>query len=334
MTRSRPASDAPFSRLVVLGLGLVGGSVALAARERGLAQRVIGAGGRRSRLELAHRRGLVDEIDEPAAAAHGADLLVLATPVGVMSGVLEEVAPQLSSGALVTDVGSVKAVLAETLPGLLPPGVSYVGAHPMAGSHLRGIEHARADLFEGAGCAVTPLPGTDADAVSRVVGFWQALGARVVMRDPGVHDREVAWISHLPHTLAFSFAHALAKAPRAAGELAGGGFRDFTRIARGDPKLWADILSTNRKALVGPLQACGEALSRLASAVDAGDTGALESFLNTARCSLSALSPSDFEWEERTDGIENARSGGEIPEISADPQETRSATSRRIDDNT
>ena len=243
-------------RVAVLGLGLLGGSVAAAARRRGVAKRVAGATRRREVLEEALARGYIDEAGPPEAISRGADLVVLATPVYAMADTLRRIAPALSEGTVVTDVGSVKAPLAETLPGLLPPGVVYVGSHPMAGSHQRGLEHARQDLFDGAPCIVTTGSG-DEVAERRVADFWQALGARVLHRDPATHDSEVAWMSHLPHALAFAFAHALAESPDGAHDVAGAGFRDFTRIAHSEPELWADILTANRKALTGPLPASG-----------------------------------------------------------------------------
>jgi prephenate dehydrogenase len=290
-----------FQRMAVLGLGLLGGSLAVAARRSGVALRTVGAGRRRAPLEQALRDGLVDEIADPAAAVKGADLVVLACPVGAMESLLRAVAPELAPGAIVTDVGSVKGSLADRLPALVPDGVHYVGSHPMAGSHLKGAAHARADLFHGASCAVTPVSSTDADAVARIVGLWEAVGARVVRRAPEEHDAEVAWTSHAPHVLAFAFALALERAPRGAGQLAGGGFRDFTRIARSDAELWGDILSANRKALAGPLQECAKALSRLSEAVEAGDTDAIERLLSAARDHLAAIT--------------DAHAGGEYPAV-------------------
>jgi cyclohexadieny/prephenate dehydrogenase len=297
--------SAALRRLAVVGLGLLGGSVALAARRRGVAERVVATGRRPAALAEARRRGLVDETAPLAEAVRGADLVLLATPVAAMEGILREAAPHLAPGALVTDVGSVKGCLAETLPGLLPSGVTYVGSHPMAGSHLRGWEHARADLFEGAACAVTPGSPADEAAAARIEAFWRALGARVVRRDPETHDREVAWTSHVPHVLAFAFAGALADAPAGAAELAGPGFRDFTRIARSDAELWSEILVANRKAIAGPLQRAGERLADLARALEGGDPEALERSLAEAREALARVSPEPFD----------ARSGGENPEI-------------------
>ena len=274
-----------FERVAVLGLGLLGGSVALAAKSRGIAACVVGATRKRDVLEAALRRGAIDEAAGFDEAVDGADLVVLATPVFAMDELLRAVAPRLRQGALVTDVGSVKATLAETLPGLLPPGAHYVGAHPMAGSHQRGFEHARADLFEGAPCIVGR--NFDVRARDRVCDFWRALGARVLLRDPTDHDAEVAWMSHVPHVLAFAFARALAGAPAGAHEVAGSGFRDFTRIAQSDPELWGDIITANRKAIVAPLQAVAESLAELGRAIEAGDADAVERWIGQARAALS-----------------------------------------------
>ena len=278
-----------FDRLAVLGLGLLGGSVAWAARSRGVAREVVGCGRRREPLREAEARGLVDRFAlDPAEAVAGADLVVLATPVGSMAAVLRAAAPALRPGALVTDVGSVKSVLADTLPGLLPPGVAFVGSHPMAGSHEKGAAHASPNLLAGATCVVAPSPSDPPEAVTRVERFWTALGARVVRRDPATHDLEVAWISHVPHVVAFAFARALGDAPPQAGEVAGTGFRDFTRIARSDPELWAEILVANRKAVVGPVARVAERLAGLARAIESGDVEEVDRWIAEARASLDA----------------------------------------------
>ena len=278
----------PFERLAVVGLGLLGGSLGLAARARGLVAHVAGASRSAETLEAALARGAVDEaFHDPAQAVSGADLIVLATPPFAMPGVVRQMAPALRPGAVVTDVGSVKAGIGEALPGLLPQGVSYVGAHPMAGSHHRGMEHARADLFEGAVCVLTPAPGQESSAVERVAAFFAGLGARVVRRDAEGHDAQVAWISHLPHALAFAFARALAEAPTGAGELAGAGFRDFTRIARSDPELWAEILCANQKSLAGPLHQVARQLDALSRAIESGDGDSIQRFVAEAREALA-----------------------------------------------
>ena len=343
-----------FSRVAVLGLGLLGGSVAAAARARGVAGHVVGHGRRRAPLERALAAGLVDSIvdgnEGAARAVRGADLVILAPPVSSMCSLLEAAAPGLADGVLVTDVGSVKAPLAERLPGLLPAGAVYVGSHPMAGSHEIGVDHARADLLQGACCVVTPPPGVDPATCERLVAFWRALGSVVVCRDPQVHDSEVAWVSHLPHVLAFAYARALDDAPLSAGELAGSGFRDFVRIARSDSELWGDILGLNHKALAGPLRAFSEALGELARAIEAQDNGGIaarERILSAAARRLDSISPANSlassgvsaqtgarpKPAEPAGGNEStdcARSGGENPEIQAAP---RAAATRSINRN-
>jgi prephenate dehydrogenase len=304
---------APFARMAVIGLGLLGGSVALAARRSGVAGQIVAAGRRRAPLDQALSDGIIDEVADIRSAVRGADLVVLGTPIGAMQRALEEAAPELAPGTLVTDVGSVKGMLADRLSGILPSGVHYVGAHPMAGSHLRGVAHASADLFEGACCVVTPLPSTDPAATRRIVEFWRSLGARVSQRDPVQHDAEVAWVSHLPHALAFAFAQALEAAPEGAAALAGSGFRDFTRIAHSDAAMWGEILHENRKALAGPIQAFARSLEALASALESGDAEARDQFLESAHQSLVAVTAA----AAVKGGPKEAPSGGSNPEIQA-----------------
>lgn len=298
-----------FERITVIGLGLLGGSVALAAKSRGIAATVVGVTRNPRTLEAAPREGAVDRAGSDVAdGVRGADLVVLATPVFAMAETLRKAAPHLGEGALVTDVGSVKGILAESLPAILPAGAIYVGAHPMAGSHETGFPHATPDLFEGAACIVTPTPAAPRDAVERVASFWAALGARVLERDPAVHDLEVSWVSHVPHATAFAFAHALAASPPGASEVRGPGFRDFTRIAWSDPGLWADILVSNREAVTGPLREVGERITALARVLEEADVETAVRFIAAARKNLG--------------GASHARSGGANPEIQAVPKRT------------
>jgi len=281
--------SAAFDRIAIVGLGLLGGSVARAARERGAANRIAAASRRRDALDAARAERVLDASGSPEEVCADADLVILATPVFAMADSVRRFAPHLRAGTVVTDVGSVKLVLHETLPGLLPRGVAYIGSHPMAGSHHRGFAHARADLFEGAACIVTQTePSPERDALC---DFWRALGARVTLRDPSDHDIEVSWMSHVPHVLAYAFAHALRQAPAGAREVGGSGFRDFTRIARSEPELWGDILTANRKALSAPLQAAREAIERMARAIEANDSDALEQIIGSARDTLAGYPP-------------------------------------------
>lgn len=286
-----------FERLAVLGLGLLGGSVARAAKETGAAGRVVGSTRRRDVLEAALAEGAVDAVGTPEEVVCDSDLVLLATPVFAMAATVRKIAPHLRDGALVTDVGSVKAVLHETLPGLIGSGARYIGSHPMAGSHERGFGNARADLFRGAPCVVTETASTP--ELDRLCDFWRVLGARVVLRDPARHDMEVAWTSHVPHVVAYAFAESLGDAPAAAREVAGAGFRDFTRIARSEPEMWGDILTANRKALSAPLQAAREALARMEVAIAANDADKLEQMISAARGTLSRFSEDGDSESER-----------------------------------
>lgn len=282
-----------FSRIAVLGLGLLGGSVALAARRAGLADEISGSTRRRHILEAALRDGVIDAAGSFEEVVEGAELVVLSTPIFAMPEILGRAAERLAPGTLVTDVGSVKGPLVDLLAGLLPPGVEFVGSHPMAGGHEQGMEAARADLFDGAACAVTHSPNLA--AMERVCGFWEALGARVLRLDADEHDAYVGWTSHVPHAVAFAFAAAFASAPAEARALCGPGFRDFTRIARSSPELWGEILTANRKAIASPLQAVAQALSDLSRAIEANDTEAVERLIGTARESVTLATSSQTE---------------------------------------
>ena len=292
-----------FERAAIVGTGLLGGSVALALRERRLAREVVAVVRRADAQREVVALGIADRAERDlATGVAGADLVVLASPVHAMPSLLAQLAPALAPGAVVTDVGSVKGSLAESLPALLPSGVTYVGSHPMAGSHHTGYAHARADLFESAACIVTPARPANPAAEERVIWLWRALGARVLRRSAARHDAEVAWVSHAPHAIAYAFAASLAGAPASARELEGAGFRDFTRIAASDPAMWADILVSNKQALAAPLLAAAEHAAALARAIESGDVEAVTRILSAARDQLAA---SDS----------NARSGGTNPEI-------------------
>ena len=205
--------------MVVLGLGLLGGSTALAARQRGVVSEVLGYARRRGPLEGALDAGVIDGFGTLPEVVGEADLVVLGTPVDAMPTVLKDAAPHLRPGTIVTDVGSVKESLASTLPPTLPEGVHFVGSHPMAGSHVVGVEHADPDLFVGRSVVVTPTGAADEPVVERLACFWEALGAVVTQRSPAAHDQQVAWVSHVPHLIAYGFAHAFQRAPEAARAL-------------------------------------------------------------------------------------------------------------------
>ncbi|TSE18348.1 Prephenate dehydrogenase [Tepidimonas alkaliphilus] len=247
---SGAAAAAPVRRLAVIGCGLMGGSFARALRARGLLQQAVGVARSAEARARAVALGVVDEAtDDPAAAARGADVVLLAVPVAATEATLRALAPALADDALLMDVGSTKADVVAAARAALDAArlARFVPAHPIAGKEKAGVEHACAELYRGAQVIVTPLPETAADAQRRAQALWEAVGARVRTMTPQAHDAALAAVSHLPHLLAFAAVHALAQQPDGARflELAGPGFRDFTRIAASDPDVWRDILHAN-----------------------------------------------------------------------------------------
>ncbi len=244
-----------LDNLVILAPGLLGGSVARAARERGLARRItVWARRPETRLALRGQPWCDAVADTAGAAAAGATLVVLAAPVDRIAGLARDIAPHLPAGALVTDVGSVKGEICRLAHTALAPRAHFVGAHPMAGSEKTGWEHASAGLFSLRTCFVTPLPGTDTAATEAVVKFWHALGAEPVTVSPDAHDEIVAHISHLPQVLASVLGGFLAAKNPAWRNYAGGGLRDTTRIAASDPQIWRPILEQNREEILRALR--------------------------------------------------------------------------------
>lgn len=273
-------------RLALIGTGLIGGSLAAAWREAGVASEVVVCDTLPGACDAAVARGIADEIaPDPAAAVRGADWVVLAVPVGAMEAVLAQIAPALPARAIVSDVGSTKAsVIAAaraTLGAALP---RFVPAHPIAGGELPGVEHARAGLFAGKLAITTPLAETDPAALEAVESAWRAIGARVLRMSAADHDRVFAAVSHLPHLLAFALVARIASESDADSKLgfAGAGFRDFTRIAASSPVMWRDICLANRTALSEELAGYRAVLDDLQAALDAGDAARLETVFDLA----------------------------------------------------
>ncbi len=255
-------------RLAVVGLGLLGGSVAKAARQRGLARELVAVGRRIESLTPALREGVVDRgTTDLADGLAGADFVILATPVATIEALLPKVWQALADGATITDVGSAKVAIVRVAEWLAADrSLAFVGSHPMAGSELSGYEAARADLFDEALVIVTPTDRTDPVALKRVSLFWEALGARVMTMDPAHHDLTVAAASHLPHLVAYALVEAVSRVDPACFDVAARGFRDATRLAASDARVWREIFLTNRAALgdaVAAFKASLEALERL-----------------------------------------------------------------------
>ncbi len=275
-----------MTRLAVFGPGLLGGSIALAARATG--QFEIALWGRRQgAIDEALSRNLADRVSTDAQEiAEGADIAVFCVPIGAMSGLAEQIAPSLLADALVTDVGSVKACVVQALSPIFRGRARFVGSHPMAGSEQTGLAAARADLFEGSVCIVTPEPATDPADVAAVRAFWEALGCRVRTLSPLEHDEIIASVSHFPHLLAAVLVHAVAAESRGSLDFAGPGFRDTTRVASGPPEMWTEILRTNRRAVQKSAEAMIEKLrevSTLLAADSPGDDLRMNEFLTQAK---------------------------------------------------
>jgi prephenate dehydrogenase len=270
-----------IQRLAVVGVGLLGGSLALAARAQGLAREIVGVGRDRARLEAPLRDGAVDRVTtDLAAGVRDADVVVLAATVLANERLLVDVWRAVAPGALLTDVGSTKrgiVAVAERLGGELPR--AFVGSHPMAGSEKSGYGVARADLFRGAAVIVTPTDASDPAAVKGVTALWEALGARVSALDPDTHDRVVAAISHLPHVAAWALVDAVSRFEPGALAFAARGFRDTTRIAASDPAMWTEILLGNRDAIVATLASFRHALDELERLIAGGDRAGIEALL-------------------------------------------------------
>lgn len=264
-----------IERLAIIGVGLIGGSLARALRERDQVGEIVGYGRGIANLDDAIELGVIDRAATSAASAvEGADLVVIAVPVGSTPEVLATLAPALGPDAIVTDVGSVKRTVVDAARAALGPRFPFfVPGHPIAGTEQSGARAARGDLYEGRRVILTPEPETDARALERVAAVWREVGAEVVSMPAPDHDRVLAASSHLPHVLAYALVDMLVRMDdhRAIFECAGGGFRDFTRIAASDPVMWRDICLANRDALLGLLEQYQENLRLLAEALERGD---------------------------------------------------------------
>ncbi len=267
--------------VTIVGVGLLGGSIGLALKAQYPDIEVAGVGRRQKSLDEALAIGAIDTAHFDAAQpAAKSDLIILATPVGAFARYLSDIAGVLKRGALVTDVGSTKATVVRMASSILGPAGPFVGSHPMAGSELKGPTFARADLFAGATCIVTPTPKTPAGLARRTEKLWRDMGMKTVQMTPAAHDRALARVSHLPHAVAGLLMMLPDKADLA---VSASGFRDTTRLASGDPEMWRDILMTNRKAMLAAVDKLDENLMILRDLLDASDAKGIERFLTNAK---------------------------------------------------
>ncbi len=276
-----------FNKLALVGVGLLGGSLGMAARQRGLAARVEGFVRRKASIEECARFVAVDAAStDVATVVRDADLVVLCTPIAQMAPLVEQMLPSLQRGALVTDVGSVKGCVVAELESLVAgAGAYFIGSHPMAGSEKSGVRASRADLFEGAVCVLTPTRQTKADALHRAEDLWKAVGARVLRMAPDVHDDLVGRSSHLPHIVAAELSNYILSPAHPAEQamVCANGFRDTTRIASGSPEMWRDIAVANRGNLARILGVFIEDLQEFRHALEKGDSAAIEDFFEKAK---------------------------------------------------
>jgi cyclohexadieny/prephenate dehydrogenase len=278
-----------FRRLTLLGCGLIGSSIARAARAQGgvAGEIVVNARSAKTLARVAEL-GIADRVEaDPAAAVQGADCVILCAPVGTYAALAEAIAPHMAEGAILSDVGSTKQSVIRDVGPLVPAGVHFVPAHPLAGTEYSGPDAGFATLFEGRWCLLTPPAGTDEDAVECIRDLWQRMGSMVSIMEPAHHDRVLAIVSHLPHLIAFTIcgtADDLADETRQQVlQFAASGFRDFTRIAASDPEMWRDVFLNNREALLEMLARFTEDAQAMARAVRWGDAAYIEDKIGRGR---------------------------------------------------
>ena len=278
--------SAAIEQLAIIGVGLIGGSLARALRNAGVGKTIVGGGRSEASLARARELGVIDRYElDLAAAVSGADMVVVGVPLGAMRSVFEAIAPGLRDDAIVTDVGSAKGSVVEDARAVFGEWPNFVPGHPIAGTERSGVEASFSELFQRRRVILTPLPETATAALQRVRWLWQATGAEVVEMSAAHHDEVLAATSHLPHLLAYGLVESLSRwdSSQEIFQFAAGGFRDFTRIASSDPVMWRDICLANREALSAALDRYTEDLARLAALVRSGDGQALEQVFQHAK---------------------------------------------------
>jgi len=286
MTNAAP--DPMFQRICLIGIGLIGSSISHAARRAGVAGEIVGSARTPATVETAMRLGLIEQgFVSAAEAADGADLVILCTPVGLCGPIAKEIARNLKPGAILTDVGSVKAAIVRDVSPHVPKDVHFIAGHPIAGTEQSGPEAGFAELFDGRWCILTPGPDADPKAVEKLRDFWEALGSKVEVMTPEHHDLVLAITSHVPHLIAYNIVNTAAHLERVTDseviKFSAGGFRDFTRIAASDPTMWRDVFLNNREAVLDMLGRFTEDLTILQRAIRFGDGDTLFRLFTDAR---------------------------------------------------
>ena len=277
-----------YNRIALIGLGLIAGSMALATRRAGAANEIVGTARSAETRQIAAEIGLVDRVvDTAAKAVQDADLVILAVPVGAMGAVAAEIAPHLKPGAVVTDVGSVKRAVIDTVAPHIPDGVHFIPAHPLAGTEHSGPRAGFAELFDNRWTLIVPAEGSDPAEVDRLTRYWQSLGANTEQMDPDHHDLVLAVTSHTPHLIAYTMVGVADDLRRVTDseviKYSAAGFRDFTRIAASDPTMWRDVFLTNKDATLEILGRFTEELFALQRAIRIGDGDMLFDYFTRTR---------------------------------------------------
>ncbi len=275
-----------FQQLGLVGCGLMGASFALALQDKGLVQRVVGFSPSEGTRQKALQRGVIHQAASSAVeAVQGADLVLIAVPVSHTADCLRDIAPHLQPGCLLMDVGSTKTDVVAAARAALGSHIgSFLPAHPIAGKAQAGVDHAESKLYQDRALILTPLPSNTASQIEQATALWQAIGSRVHLMTPEAHDQTFAAVSHVPHLLAFAQINGLLRQPEGEAflKLAGPGFRDFSRIAAGDPTIWRDILSANRQEVLAQLAHFQAALSEFEKSIQNNELEALQQLISQA----------------------------------------------------
>ena len=276
--------DLFFKKTAIIGVGLLGGSVGLALKAKGMCERVAGLGRSQVSVEAALAMGAIDEAaTDMADAVKGADLILVCTPVGSVAGIIAEMESLLDDGCIVTDVGSTKRNIVYAVEKLPRAGSMFVGGHPLAGSERKGVQSASAELFEGATILITPTAATEKSVAANVRAIWERLGGKVVELDPNLHDRIVARTSHLPHIFAALLVTCLRAMPEENVRVMGKGFLDTTRIASSDPEMWADICMNNIDEIQDAIFSLRKNLDEFETCMNEGEYERIMEFFGTAK---------------------------------------------------
>ncbi len=272
-----------FKKVAIIGVGLIGGSLALALKKRGLAEKIVGFCRHKDNTDWALRHNVIDEGAQTLDIVRGADCVVLAMPVETIISEAPRIAAVLEDECVVTDVGSTKGEIVMRLDGIFE---HFIGSHPLAGSEKRGVQHASADLFENSLCILTPTRHTDKESREVIRSMWHSVGARIELMTPVRHDSVVSAISHLPHAAAFALMNSI---PEPYFKSAAGGLKDTTRIAASDENLWCGIFLSNRTNLLSDIAAMRKKLLVIEQALRSGDERKLRSFIKSARTKRQSL---------------------------------------------